>query len=152
MDIVDHFNRRTTAINQRHQFLTNYIKNIETKSPKIPDVLLICDNLANELTILSNELNYRLEIVLKRQENQDKILESHMEYFRGLLDILKHMSTKVGNLERIQTEINVLKAEQKEQIKMRNSLNKFIMERAKQTDPTKKKSKVDLKKRLPGVA
>ena len=69
MELFDYLNRRRDLVNQHYQWLTSYRKKIES-SPKIEDVFVLCDNLTNELMVLNNEVNYRLETAFKLQDEK----------------------------------------------------------------------------------
>lgn len=133
MDIIDYFDRRRKSLNEHYEWLTNYIKKIEP-SPKIEQVLLLCDNFTNELTILNNEVNHRLEIVVKRQDEQ-----------------IARLTEKIDKLHGTHAEIDVIKAEQTKFSELRETLESFVESKAVQIDNDIKKNEEDLDKRLPGV-
>ena len=133
MDVIDYFENRRKSLNKHYEWLANYIKTIES-SPKIEQVLLLSDNFANELTILNNEVNHRLETVVKRHDEQiAKLIE------------------KIDKLHGAHAEIDSIKAEQRKFSELRENLENFVKDKADQIDKDIKSTEEGMKKRLPGV-
>ncbi len=133
MDIFEYFYRRKESLNKHYEWLTNYVKTIES-SPRIEQVVLLCDNFANELTILNNEVNYRLETALKLQDEK-----------------INELIIKINEMHGTRTDLEAIKEEQKKLTAFHESLENAAKSKAEQLDNDIKKNEDDLKKGSPGV-
>jgi hypothetical protein len=133
MDLWDYLNSRRDRVREHYSWLTDYIKKIEP-SPNIDQIVLLCDNFANELTILNNEVNYRLETALKLQDKK-----------------IKELTMKIDEIHATQTDLEDIKKQQKKLSEFQESLENAARAKAEQLDNDIKKSEDDLKRRFPGV-